>query len=367
MPAHQPLLIAQGAEWNGLEVAVVRPALGVHVVELVITRLAQQAAGGDVHQVLFLFLRELADSLTQLLNTNQKEDGVEVGPPAEAVFQSGQQLVPAGVKVEFFVFEHGRVEVVFYTCSGQAEALNPLTYMVFRTNLFNDLLALFYPDLCLACEEALVGGEQDFCTDCRVKLPYLNHHQPNPAVAAEASPLLRRFWGKVPVHHALAYLRFAPRGKVQRLLHRLKYDNHPEIGTTLGRWFGSELAQLGYQAEFDALVPVPMHPTKERRRGYNQAACFAEGLGEGLGLPVMNAALRKLDDTASQTRKNRLERWENVGEGFDVPDPATIAAKRLLLVDDVLTTGATLEACASVVLAAGAGAVSVITIAAAGD
>lgn len=239
--------------------------------------------------------------------------------------------------------------------------------MALHTNLFADLLALFYPDLCLACDEPLVSGEQDFCTDCRVKLPYLSYHLPNPTAAADASPLLRRFWGKVPVRHALAYLRFSSHGRVQRLLHRLKYDDQPEIGITLGRWFGNELAQTGYQAEFDALVPVPMHPAKERRRGYNQAACFAEGLADSLSLPVLKTALQKLDDTASQTRKSRLERWENVGEGFNVPEPAAIASKRLLLVDDVLTTGATLEACATVLLAADAGSVSIATIAAAGE
>jgi ComF family protein len=234
-------------------------------------------------------------------------------------------------------------------------------------DLFQDLLALFYPTLCLACDEPLVSGEQHFCTECRVKLPYLTHHLPDPVTAAATSPLARRFWGKVEVHHTLAYLQFAARGRVQRLLHRLKYDDQPEIGQVLGRWFGAELEQTGYAHEFDALVPVPMHPAKERRRGYNQATCYAEGLAGSLGVPVWPTALRKLDDGGSQTRKNRLERWQNVSAGFTPgPEPERLVGKRLLLVDDVLTTGATLEACANVLLAAGAQTVSVCTIASAG-
>ncbi len=235
------------------------------------------------------------------------------------------------------------------------------------SDLFQDVLSLFYPMLCLACDEPLVGGEEHCCTECRVKLPYLSHHLPDPVTAAATSPLARRFWGKVPLQHTLAYLQFTARGRVQRLLHQLKYEDQPEIGTVLGRWFGAELAQVGYAAEFDALIPVPMHPSKERRRGYNQATCYAEGLAESLELPVWPTALRKLADGGSQTRKNRIERWQNVSGGFTVgPKAEEITGKRLLLVDDVLTTGATLEACATVLLAAGAQNVSVCTIASAG-
>jgi ComF family protein len=229
------------------------------------------------------------------------------------------------------------------------------------------VLALFYPALCLACDEPLVSGEAHFCTGCRAGLPYLNHHQAGPAGAAD-TPLARRFWGKVPVRYAVAYLQFSPRGRVQQLLHRFKYDNQPEIGQVLGRWFGEELAQAGFGTEFDALVPVPMHPAKQRQRGYNQAACFAEGLAEIFGLPVREDVLIKVEQTDSQTRKSRVARWQNVAGGFAVPAEVapTLPGQRLLLVDDVLTTGATLEACATALLAGGADTVSVATIAAAG-
>ncbi len=231
-----------------------------------------------------------------------------------------------------------------------------------NNGLLTDFIALLYPTLCNACDDVLVSGEQDFCTDCRVGLPYLAYHLPDPAQAAAQSPLGRRFWGKVPLEHTLAYLQFTPQGRVQHLLHRLKYDNQPEIGRVLGRWFGAELALVGYAAEFDGLVPVPLHPSKLRLRGYNQAACFAEGLAESLGLPVWEAALQKTTQTESQTRKSRLARWGNVDQGFTASE-GQLHGKRVLLVDDVLTTGATLEACATAVLAAGARTVSVVTIA----
>ncbi len=234
--------------------------------------------------------------------------------------------------------------------------------------LLADLVALLYPTLCLACDEVLISGELECCTQCRVALPYLTYHLPNVAEAPTDTPLARRFWGKVPVAHTLAYLKFSPRGRVQQLLHRLKYENQPEIGRVLGRWFGEELAVAGFGSVVDGLVPVPMHPNKLRRRGYNQAECFAEGLAEALQLPVWTSLVEKITDTESQTRKNRIDRWQNVASGFAVPRTATaeLTGQRLLLVDDVLTTGSTLEACASVLLASGAGTVSIATIAAAG-
>lgn len=236
------------------------------------------------------------------------------------------------------------------------------------SSLFDDLLALFYPTLCLACDEVLISGERECCTQCRTTLPYLSYHLPGPVEALTESLLARRFWGKVPVRYTLAYLQFSPHGRVQQLLHRLKYDNQPEIGRVLGRWFGEELGRVGYGSEFDGIVPVPMHPSKLRLRGYNQAACFAEGLGEAIALPIWEHLLVKTDQTESQTRKGRLARWQNVVGGFAVPAATApeLAGQRILLVDDVLTTGATLEVCATVLLAGGASAVSVATIAAAG-
>ena len=227
--------------------------------------------------------------------------------------------------------------------------------------LLADCLALFFPQACLACQESLVAGERHICTACRVELPYTDYHRLPPA----HNPLARRFWGRLPVQQVLSYLHFVRHGRTQQLLHQLKYRGQRHVGHTLGRLYGAELAGTALAAEFDVIVPVPLHPRKLARRGYNQAEAFGSGLAEALGCPSRAQALRRTAHTTSQTRKSRTERWQNVATVFEVADPAAVAGRHVLLVDDVLTTGATLEACGVALLAAGARAVSIATVAAA--
>ncbi|WP_240935468.1 ComF family protein [Hymenobacter sp. HDW8] len=165
------------------------------------------------------------------------------------------------------------------------------------------------------------------------------------------------------MRYSLSYLRFLRRGRVQHLLHQLKYQGQRDIGRVLGRWYGTELADHGFATEFDLIVPVPLHPSKLAKRGYNQSDTFAEGLSMSLQVPWSATALRRTEHTSSQTQKNRAERWQNVAEVFEVNQQADILNKRILIVDDVLTTGATLEACATALLAAGCSQVSIATIA----
>ncbi|GAA4351282.1 ComF family protein [Hymenobacter saemangeumensis] len=226
-------------------------------------------------------------------------------------------------------------------------------------SLFNDFLGLIYPNVCLACREPMVRGEKHLCTRCRAELPYTDFHLLPP----EENPLGRRFWGKLPLQHALSYVRFLRHGRIQQLLHQLKYKGQREVGTVLGQLYGAELQAAGLNTEFDLIVPVPLHPRKLSKRGYNQAAVFAEGLSKGLQLPWSALALRRTRFTSTQTRKNRTQRWENVATVFEVGLPEAIAGQRVLLVDDVLTTGATLEACGAVLLAGGAASISIATIA----
>ncbi|MCC2545723.1 ComF family protein [Hymenobacter sp. BT175] len=222
-----------------------------------------------------------------------------------------------------------------------------------------NLVSLVFPRVCLACAEPLAQGEDDICTGCRAQLPFTDYH-----LLPEAhNPLARRFWGKVPVRHALSYVRFLRRGRVQHLLHQLKYQGQQQVGLVLGRWYGAELARHGLAADFDLIIPVPLHARKLAQRGYNQADSFAEGLALGLAVPWSAAVLRRTEHTTSQTRKNRMQRWNNVATVFEVADLTTVQDRRVLLVDDVLTTGATLEACALVLLQAGCKEVSVATIA----
>jgi ComF family protein len=226
-------------------------------------------------------------------------------------------------------------------------------------SLWNDFVGLIFPRLCLACREPLVRGESYFCTGCRAELPYTDFHRLPP----EENPLSRRFWGKLPVRHALSYFHFVRHGRVQNLLHELKYQGQRDVGTALGQLYGAELQAAGLATDFDLIVPVPLHPRKLAKRGYNQAAAFARGLATGLRLPWNATALRRTANTKTQTKKNRAQRWNNVATVFEVADPTAMVGQRVLVVDDVLTTGATLEACAAALLAAGATEVSVATIA----
>lgn len=229
------------------------------------------------------------------------------------------------------------------------------------SNLASDFISLLFPEDCMACQELLARGESTICTTCRINLPYTNCHLNNSA----ENEFVSRFYNKVPVKHALAFLYFTRSGKVQKLLHQLKYKGHQEIGELLGNWYGSQLKEYDFHEHFDLIIPVPLHQRKLKTRGYNQSDSFAKGLSESLDLPWQANALQRVSDSATQTKKSRLERWHNVGEIFKINDIAFVADKRILLVDDVMTTGATLEACALVLLAGGAESVSVAAIAAA--
>lgn len=222
-----------------------------------------------------------------------------------------------------------------------------------------DFVSLIFPQVCLACEEPLARGEDHICTGCRAQLPYTDYHKLPPS----DNLLARKFWGKLPVHYSLSYLRFLRRGRVQHLLHQLKYQGQQDVGRVLGRWYGAELADFGLAPEFDLIVPVPLHPRKLAKRGYNQSDSFAEGLAQSMNVPWSANVLRRTEHTDSQTQKNRTERWKNVAEVFEVAAPESVLSKRILIVDDVLTTGATLEACAGALLAAGCREVSIATIA----
>ncbi len=228
--------------------------------------------------------------------------------------------------------------------------------------MLHDFLSLLFPEVCHACDLPLARGERYICTECNIKLPYTDLHLHG---ATELNHLQQRFWGKVQIRFVLSYLHFQPKGRVQRLLHKLKYKGAQELGEHLGKRYGALLHDHAYTPHFDVVLPVPLHRLKLRRRGYNQSDQFAKGLAETMQLPWSNQVLERILDTDTQTRKNRLDRWQNVAEVFRVKKPDAVLEKRVLLVDDVLTTGATLEACAQALLQSGCSEVSVVTIAAA--
>ncbi len=207
--------------------------------------------------------------------------------------------------------------------------------------------------------DALAKGEEYICTPCRYKLPKTNFHK------EVENPLHQRFHGIINVKHVYSYLYFIKSGSVSSLLYKLKYGNVPELGEVLGRWFGKDLQEVGIGEEYDLIIPVPLHKSKFRKRGYNQSDGIAKGLSEVLNLPFSDKVLIRSHKSQSQTSKGRIERWKNVENIFEVKKPGEVKDKRILLVDDVLTTGATLEACATAVVKAGCADVGIVTLAAA--
>ncbi len=226
----------------------------------------------------------------------------------------------------------------------------------YPVSIFKDFISLFFPNYCLACSNSLVGGEETLCTRCVINLPKADNDE-------VLNPIKDRLLGRLKIEHGFAFLKFKKGGNVQRLLHQLKYNHHPEIGVKLGKVFGYSLAKSGYAGSFDIIIPVPLHPIRQRRRGYNQSAKFAEGLSTALDIPWNESISIRKGKAITQTRKSKEERWENVRDSFSIVNDSQIRGKRILLVDDVITTGATMEACGLHLINGGCAALSVACIA----
>lgn len=219
-----------------------------------------------------------------------------------------------------------------------------------------DFFNLFYPDLCSACGRALSTGEKHLCSVCLWRLPKTNFH------LQEDNPVFRRFWGKTNVASASSFVFFDKGEKVQQILHSLKYQSNTELGIFLGELYGKDLKTSHVFSSCDAIVPVPLHPKKIRTRGYNQSDLIADGLSKAMGIPVHKKFLVRTVATSTQTRKSRYARFENVENVFQLNGEKT-NAKHFLLVDDIITTGSTLEACASCLNQIEGAKVSIATIA----
>ncbi len=229
-----------------------------------------------------------------------------------------------------------------------------------RLFFWKDFIDLIFPRNCPLCKQALFDFEPCLCTICQGMLPRANFH-----LHPFDNELTSKLQGLMPVHRVMAFLRFTKKGKSQALLHLLKYKNKPELGEELGRLYGLSLLEKGFAGFWDVLVAVPLHPLKKQRRGYNQSECFARGLSKVLGVPYRELLVRR-KFTTTQTNKSRLERLENVDDVFALNDGQVTQGLRILLVDDILTTGATLCACAQTLLQGGAKHVDLATIAAGG-
>lgn len=206
--------------------------------------------------------------------------------------------------------------------------------------IWNDLLNLFYPNQCLLCERMLIDGEQHICSRCLSRLNYTRFP------CQSLNPVEHLLIDREGLYHASAFLHFEQGSDVQRLIHQLKYYDRKELGYYLGRLAASELKRTGSPlCRAELLIPVPLHPAKQRKRGYNQSEWIARGMASVLRIPVCTTAIRREKATESQTQRTGFNRWENVKEIFSVTDEKQIEEKHILLVDDVITSGSTAGAC----------------------
>lgn len=203
------------------------------------------------------------------------------------------------------------------------------------------LLDLISPRLCVVCGNRLAVTEETLCSKCYLHLPRTDFgHDLYENVMAKL------FWGQMAIEKATALFYYEPHAETAQILYEMKYKNHPEIGVVMGRMMAKELMRNGLFEGIDAIVPVPLARKRERQRGYNQSLELARGVSEVTGLPIANKVVRRTKFVGSQTQRGRWERNENVEDVFELVDSDSISGKHLLLIDDVVTTGATIIACA---------------------
>lgn len=223
-------------------------------------------------------------------------------------------------------------------------------------NILHDFFGLFFPDLCPVCRTRLSEGEQYICTNCLLLLPKTNFHlQPD-------NRLEQFFAGRIPFQRIAAYAYFIKDGSIQQIIHELKYNHNPKIGRFIGQLCGENIKGSEFISAIDMLVPVPLHPKREKGRGYNQSYEICKGISEITGIPVDNTTLIRIVNNPSQTKNSRFDRWKNVENIFSITDTSRFQNKHILLVDDVITTGSTLESCAKEILKCESSMISIFAV-----
>lgn len=210
--------------------------------------------------------------------------------------------------------------------------------------MLNSFINLFFPKVCAGCHSLLMTNEIVLCTNCRHEMPLTQYYLDSNNEA------VKKFYGKIEIEHASAFLYFNKKGMVQELIHNLKYKGNEEIGTVLGNWYVEDLKNIQLKTPFSAVIPVPLHQKKFRERGYNQVTTFGNALAKGLNIGYDDSILFRKKYSKTQSKKNLLGRSEGIENVFDVNYSEENRNKHFLLVDDVLTTGATLEACSRALL-----------------
>lgn len=202
----------------------------------------------------------------------------------------------------------------------------------------SDLIDLIFPRTCLVCGELLSPQEKDICINCLSTLPKIEK--------IHLDEIEKSFWGKVEIERATSFMYYHKNSPYNNLIHRLKYKNRPDTGERLAFLAAKEIAESGFFDGIDAIVPLPLSKRKMRQRGYNQCDYIAKGLSRATGIPVIKNAVKRLKSNETQTHKSRDERWQNVEGIFALSDATLLEGKHILLIDDILTTGATLASCA---------------------
>lgn len=211
-------------------------------------------------------------------------------------------------------------------------------------DLWDDFISLLFPRLCYACGNQLMRNENLICTECFVVIPRTNYH------FVEDNPVAQLFWGRCLIEKAAAFSYYNKGSRIRKLIHNMKYNGIREIGYDLGRLYGLSLKTSGFINDIDIIIPVPLHPVKKRIRGFNQSETISMGIADATHLPVDLKSLARVLVSATQTKRSRYERWTNVEGIFQVLDSQTIMGKHVLLVDDVITTGSTIESCTNELL-----------------
>ena len=219
-----------------------------------------------------------------------------------------------------------------------------------------DVSHLAFPFNCFGCGNALDEDELPICNECQSSLPLTRYWE------YDDNEVAKMFWGRIPLEHATSLMYFIKDGLVQELIHQLKYNGKKEVGSILGELLGAKLKETPF-SDVDVVVPVPLHASRLKKRGYNQCDFIASGISAALEKSNNNRIVKRLRANETQTTKSRYERWINVKELFRVEQPQFVMGKHVLLVDDVVTTVATLEACADALLQVPDTRVSIATLA----
>jgi ComF family protein len=223
--------------------------------------------------------------------------------------------------------------------------------------MFESIINLFFPKVCSGCSAFLLSNENVICTVCRHNIPLTNHHL-NPENDA-----FKKFYGRIPVIHTSALFYFHKKGIVQELIHNLKYKGHEEIGAILGEWYAEDLKTIDLLQSVDEIIPVPLHRRKLKERGYNQVTAFGKALSSGLNIDYNDSILVRNVYSKTQSKKNLLGRTEGIESTFDVSFTEKDHNKHFLLIDDVITTGSTLEACSRALLKIPGAKISIVCMA----